>query len=92
MKRRQIARLLTLVLVLELAILCCTCAHLHCHGGMREPGCALCRAAAALLRTSRLQVSLALMRVAAALFAMMCLPCPALPARTPVRRRVRLND
>ena len=39
MRRRRLAWLLTLVLAMELAALCCAGVHLGCHGGMHADRC-----------------------------------------------------
>lgn len=40
--RSRRAWLLTLVLLLELAVLCCACAHIACHHCDHGPRCAVC--------------------------------------------------
>lgn len=52
--RRRYARLLTLVLALGLAVLCCACARLGSHRCDHGPRCAVCEAVRLGLRTGLL--------------------------------------
>ena len=40
--RRKIAKVLALVLLLELAVLLCACAHIACHQCAHGPECPIC--------------------------------------------------
>ena len=90
---RRIAWFFALVLLAELALLCCACGHLSSHHCADSHTCALCRC----LRQG-LRFGLCLIPVCLAALLSVGLSGPfrsrraaAVPA-TPVSRRVRLND
>ena len=93
MSRRRTAWLLTLVLMLELAVLCCACAHIACHHCVHSPLCPVCEYVKLGLRTAFLIPAAALMLIA-------LLTCsehartmgPACRGLTLFDRRVKLND
>ena len=52
MSRRRTAWLLTLVLLLELAVLCCACSRIACHRCVHSPLCPVCEYVKLGLRTA----------------------------------------
>ena len=91
--RRKIARLMALVLLLELAVLLCACAHIACHRCAHGPECPICACVRLGLKSGHLPprampTLLPLLLCARAL----CLARAAAPARTLINQKVRLND
>ena len=91
--RRKITRLMTLVLLLELAVLLCACAHIACHRCAHGPECPICACVRlglrpALLPTRATSALLCLLLCVRALNAARA----AAPARTLIDQKVRLND
>ncbi len=91
--RKRIARLMALVLLLELAVLLCACAHIACHHCAHGTECPICACVRLGLRSGRLPpralpALLSLLLCARAL----CLARAAAPADTLIERKVRLND
>ena len=64
MSRRRTAWLLTLVLLLELAVLCCACSRIACHHCAHGPRCAVCEYVKLGLRTAFLMPAAILTRIA----------------------------
>ena len=64
MSRRRTAWLLTLVLLLELAVLCCACSRIACHHCAHGPRCAVCEYVKLGLRTAFLMPSAVLTLIA----------------------------
>ena len=91
--RRKIARLMALVLLLELAVLLCACAHIACHHCAHGPECPICACVRLGLKPALLPP-----RAASALFTLLlCARAlnaarAAAPARTLIDQKVRLND
>jgi len=92
-RRRKTAWLLTLVLMLELAVLCCACSHIACHHCVHSPRCAVCEYVKLGLRT-------ALLLPAAVLTLIALMTCseqtrtmdPSLRRHTLFDQKVQLND
>ena len=91
--RRRCARLLTLVLLLELAVLCCACTHIACHHCTHGPDCSICEYVKLGLRVALL--------LPAAIFSLIArLSCGRVgatrrvfaPSPTLFDRKVQLND
>ena len=93
MRSRRLARLFTLALILELALLCCACAQAHSHCCPGDDRCAICQTVRLGLRDGRLAFALLLTPLAVS-FCLRGLPLSALQAvpATLVARKVRLND
>ena len=93
-RRRSIATLMVLALMLTLATFCCACTTATHHAGCHESPCALCVFAALLRDVSGLLVRLmpALAALALALLRVRPLPFPASNALSPVQRKVQMND
>lgn len=91
-RRRRIAWLFTLVLVLELAVLCCASIHLSDHICCGDE-CAICACVRAGLRRTALAVLVLAALIAAAVLRR-ATPVRrfAEGARTLIDRKVRLND
>ena len=92
-RRRKTAWLLTLVLLLELAVLCCACSRIACHHCGRSPRCAVCEYVKLGLRTALLLPAAVLTRIAL----MACserarATGPSLLRHTLFDQRVKLND
>lgn len=92
-RRRRLAWLFALVLLMELALLCCAYGHLcdHCCPGCDD--CAICRvvrlgARRFALPAAAAAAALACVAHAAASHARPCF----IPVPTPIARKVRLND
>ena len=90
--RRKIAKVLALVLLLELAVLLCACAHIACHHCAHGPECPICACVRLGMKSAllpRATVALyTLMLCAAALR----LHRAAATACTLIEQKVRLND
>ena len=90
---RRLAWIFTLVLVLELALLCCASVRLTDHGCGGHPDCAIC----AFVRTG-LRRNAVVAMMASALMAVMAVHFRQRFSRSfaiadsPILRRVRLND
>lgn len=92
-RRRRLAWLFALVLLMELALLCCACVHADDHECAGHEACAICRYLRLALRGSR--------ALAAAAFALLALAAmradlrPRSPRFAPVTLfalKVRMND
>ena len=93
MSRRRTAWLLTLVLLLELAVLCCACSRVACHHCVHGPRCAVCGYVKLGLRTAFLMPAAALMLSALLTHSEIARrQVPACRGLTLFDRRVKLND
>lgn len=91
--RRQSARLLTLVLLLELALLCCACSQIACHHCGHGPRCSICEYVRLGLRTAFPLPRAILTRIALMLCAVMAAGRrAAVHAPTLFDKRVKLDD
>ncbi|MBR2698910.1 MAG: hypothetical protein IKE76_10000 [Clostridia bacterium] len=90
--RRKIARLMALVLLLELAVLLCACAHIACHHCAHGPECPICACVRLGMKSALIpRAILALLSLTLCARASRT-PCAAAPARTLIDQKVRLND
>lgn len=91
--RRRCARLLTLVLFLELAVLCCACTHIACHHCTHGPDCSICEYVKLGLRTALL-LPAAILSLVARLTCLRIGAARRVPAHaaTLFDRKVQLND
>lgn len=90
-RRRRLSWLFALVLLAELALLCCASAQVACHCCPKHGRCAICECLRAEGRQFRLALPVAILALLAACAAA---PLPAATARsfTLFSLRVRLND
>ena len=92
-RRRRLAWLFALVLLMELALLCCACAQLSAHLCPGHGTCAICRQlSAAPLRFALLPIALASAMAALSGGIKLRATVRRAPLPTPVIRKVRLND
>ena len=92
-RRRRIAWLFTLVLVMELALLCCASTHFTGHGCHQSCRCAICECVR--LGQNRTAVAPPLLLMLAALLVAACgspVRRHVLPLSSLLSRRVRFND
>jgi len=82
---------MALALVVELALLCCACAHLAHHDCAHPARCPICQCVLDGLRVLAATAGLILMPFIASAAACAERACPA-RLSSPVSRRVRLND
>ena len=93
MSRKRTAWLLTLVLILELAVLCCACAHIACHHCVHSPRCAVCAYVRLGLRAAFLLPAVLLTLIALLSYLERARhQGPACRVLTLFDRRVKLND
>ena len=93
MSRRRTAWLLTLVLLLELAVLCCACSHIACHHCTHGADCSICEYVRLGLRMAFIPVAAALMLIARMTRAPRCaILRAAVHLPTLIDRKVELND
>ena len=90
-RRRRLAWLFALVLLMELALLCCASVHISSHDCSGQESCAICAMLRPAIRCAFAVLALAL-GIAAALLTLCPRPGRRPGFESPVARRVRMND
>ncbi len=91
-RRRRLAWLFTLVLLTELALVCCASVHFASHDCPGHDSCAICATLRPEYRATLAALALALGMALAALPSVRPSRRAAAAYDTPVSRRVRMND